>query len=129
MSEKLYSVIIGSGSYIPTRKITNADFMNHVFYEADGKKVGRGNEDVIRKFSDITGIFERRYVTDDLVLTGHSKPTPILPAWFSLAGRITTKPHLLLSAMFWLGAGTGNDTEGTRGQYAFGLELTCWLLS
>lgn len=67
MSEKLYSVIIGSGSYIPTRKITNDDFLNNVFYELDGKKLTRGNEEIIRKFSEITGIFERRYVTNDLV--------------------------------------------------------------
>ena len=67
MGEKIYSVIIGSGSYIPTRKISNNDFMNHVFYETDGKKVDKDNEIIIRKFSEITGIFERRYVTDDLV--------------------------------------------------------------
>jgi len=67
MSEKIYSVIIGSGSYIPTRKITNDDFLNHQFYEADGKKIETDNKVIIRKFSEITGIFERRYVTDDLV--------------------------------------------------------------
>src|SRR6266436_3453661 len=66
MSEKIYSVIIGSGSYIPTRKITNADFMNHSFYEADGKRIDKNNEEIIRKFSEITGIYERRYVTEDL---------------------------------------------------------------
>ena len=63
----IYSVIIGSGSYIPTRKIANADFMDKVFYDAEGKKLTKTNEEIIRKFSDITGIFERRYVTDDLV--------------------------------------------------------------
>jgi 3-oxoacyl-[acyl-carrier-protein] synthase III len=67
MSEKIYSVIIGSGSYIPTRKIKNEDFMDHVFYEQDGKKIPTKNEVIIRKFSEITGIFERRYVTADLV--------------------------------------------------------------
>lgn len=67
MSEKIYSIIAGSGSYIPTRKVTNADFINNVFYELDGKKVDKCNEEIIRKFSDITGIYERRYVTDDLV--------------------------------------------------------------
>ncbi len=67
MSKKIFSIITGSGSYIPTHKITNDDFMNHVFYEADGKKIDKGNEVVVRKFSEITGILERRYVTDDLV--------------------------------------------------------------
>jgi 3-oxoacyl-[acyl-carrier-protein] synthase-3 len=62
-----YSVIIGSGSYIPSRKITNDDFKNHVFFDSEGKKLAKPNEEIIRKFSDITGIRERRYVTDDLV--------------------------------------------------------------
>ena len=35
---------------------------------------------------------------------------------------------LLGGELLWLGAGTGNDTEGTGGQYVFGVELTCWLL-
>ncbi len=67
MSEKIYAVIIGSGSYIPTHRITNDSFLNNVFYEADGKKIETDNKVIIRKFSEITGIFERRYVTDDLV--------------------------------------------------------------
>src|SRR5437016_3308799 len=67
MSEKVFSVIAGSGSYIPTRVIKNDDFTDHIFYEADGKKIERDNKEIIRKFSEITGIFERRYVTDDLV--------------------------------------------------------------
>jgi 3-oxoacyl-[acyl-carrier-protein] synthase-3 len=62
-----YTVITGSGCYLPERKITNADFMNHTFFDAEGKKLTKSNEEVIRKFSDITGIVERRYVTDDLV--------------------------------------------------------------
>jgi 3-oxoacyl-[acyl-carrier-protein] synthase-3 len=67
MASTLYSVIRGSGSYIPTERITNDYFLDHTFCEADGKPIKRPNEEVIRKFSDITGILERRYVTDDLV--------------------------------------------------------------
>jgi len=67
MSKELYSVIIGSGSYIPTRRITNEDFLQHTFFDADGKKLENQNEEIIKKFSDITGIYERRYVTDDQV--------------------------------------------------------------
>ncbi|MCX6292355.1 MAG: ketoacyl-ACP synthase III [Bacteroidetes bacterium] len=63
----LYSVIVGSGSYIPTRKIMNADFRDHIFYDSDGIQLTKSSEEIIQKFSDITGIFERRYVTDDLV--------------------------------------------------------------
>jgi len=63
----IYSVIIGSGSYIPTRVISNNDFTHHSFYDESGNKLSRATEDVIRKFSDITGIFERRYVNGDQV--------------------------------------------------------------
>ncbi|MEO8147790.1 MAG: ketoacyl-ACP synthase III [Bacteroidia bacterium] len=62
-----YSVIVGSGSYIPTRIIRNEDFLSSVFYDSNGKKLERSNEEIIRKFEEITGISERRYVTDDLV--------------------------------------------------------------
>jgi 3-oxoacyl-[acyl-carrier-protein] synthase-3 len=62
-----YSVIIGSGSYIPTRRIKNEDFLQHIFYDIEGKKLSKPNEEIIQRFSDITGMLERRYVTDDLV--------------------------------------------------------------
>jgi 3-oxoacyl-[acyl-carrier-protein] synthase III len=61
-----HSIITGTGSYIPTRKIVNAYFLDHDFYGADGKKLARPNAEIIAKFQEITGIQERRYVTDDL---------------------------------------------------------------
>jgi 3-oxoacyl-[acyl-carrier-protein] synthase-3 len=67
MVSNFHSVISGSGCYLPTRKIANEDFLNHTFFDAEGKKLTKPNEEIIRKFSDITGIKERRYVTDDLV--------------------------------------------------------------
>ena len=60
------AVIVGSGSYIPTQKILNADFLDHTFYDADGKLLQKENEEIIRQFEHITGIQERRYITDDL---------------------------------------------------------------
>lgn len=63
----IFSVIRSSGSYIPTQRIPNAHFVNHSFYGSDGKPLLAENGEIIRKFSDITGIYERRYVTDDLV--------------------------------------------------------------
>mgnify|MGYP000928837811 CR=1 FL=1 len=44
MQEKIYSIIVGSGRYIPTQRITNSDFNKHSFYEADGKPIKRPNE-------------------------------------------------------------------------------------
>jgi len=65
--KKIYTVIIGSGSYIPTRIISNNDFLSNSFFDENGHKLTRATEEIIPKFSDITGILERRYVTADLV--------------------------------------------------------------
>ena len=67
MNQERYSIIIGSGSYIPTRKVTNEDFINNTFYAQDGSRLQKTNEEIISQFEHITGIKERRYVTDDLV--------------------------------------------------------------
>jgi 3-oxoacyl-[acyl-carrier-protein] synthase-3 len=64
---KRYSIIAGSGSYIPTRVVANTDFADHEFYDQDGSRLPKSNEEIISKFEQITGISERRYVTDDLV--------------------------------------------------------------
>jgi 3-oxoacyl-[acyl-carrier-protein] synthase-3 len=64
MDTNLFSVIIGSGSYIPTLKISNDYFLNHVFYDKDGTALSKPNKDIIQQFEKITGIQERRYVSD-----------------------------------------------------------------
>jgi 3-oxoacyl-[acyl-carrier-protein] synthase III len=63
----LYSVITGTGSYIPTRQIKNVDFLDNEFYDINGKKLDKTNQEIIDKFFEITTIEERRYVTDNLV--------------------------------------------------------------
>ena len=67
MSVNRYSVIIGTGSYLPKRKVPNADFLDFEFYESNGSKIDKDNEYIVDKFKEITTIEERRYVTDDLV--------------------------------------------------------------
>lgn len=62
----LQSVIIGTGSYIPTRIVANTEFLSREFYDADGKRIEKPNQDIIATFESITGIQERRHVTDDL---------------------------------------------------------------
>ena len=59
--------ITGSGSYIPTEIVTNKDFTKHVFLNDDGTPFPLPNEVITEKFYDITGIEERRYVTDNLL--------------------------------------------------------------
>lgn len=63
---KTWSAIIGSGSYIPEQRIINEDFLHREFYSQDGARIGKSNEEIIQQFYKITGIKERRYVSDEL---------------------------------------------------------------
>ncbi len=67
--KKTYAVITGSGSYIPRQVVKNSDFLNHELYEGVGKRIEKDNEEIIDKFVQITDIHERRYLTDDLVMS------------------------------------------------------------
>ncbi len=66
MVKKIYSIIKGSGCYIPKKKILNKNFLDHVFYDAEGNKISTPNSETINKFEKITEIRERRYVEKDL---------------------------------------------------------------
>jgi 3-oxoacyl-[acyl-carrier-protein] synthase-3 len=66
MESPIRSVIEATGSYIPTRIITNEHFLENRFHDESGSVIERSNEDIIAKFEAITGIRERRYVTEDL---------------------------------------------------------------
>lgn len=59
--------ITGSGSYIPGVTMKNSDFSDHLFLNEDGTPLKTPPETVIRKFKDITGIEERRYVEENLL--------------------------------------------------------------
>lgn len=67
MSTDIYSIITGIGSYVPTKVVKNEDFLKNEFYGPDGRILEKSNKEIINKFEEITGITERRYVTDDLV--------------------------------------------------------------
>ncbi len=67
MSKLVYSVITGSGSYIPTKTVKNEDFLSSAFFDDKGIPLTKSNDELILKFYEITGIKERRYITDDLV--------------------------------------------------------------
>jgi len=60
------SIIIGTGSYIPSEVKKNDDFTSHEFYTADHKRIDAPQKEILEKFKQITGIEERRYVTKDL---------------------------------------------------------------
>lgn len=55
------SIISGVGSYLPTLRITNQDFIAHRFYKGIDQPFEDSNEVIIQKFKEITGIEERRY--------------------------------------------------------------------
>lgn len=59
-------VITGTGCYIPTEVVTNHDFAENKFYDTNGDPFDIDHEEIAEKFKAITGINERRYVTDDL---------------------------------------------------------------
>jgi 3-oxoacyl-[acyl-carrier-protein] synthase-3 len=59
------SVIRGVGSYLPTLRISNQDFIAHRFYKEIDIPFEESNEVIIQKFKEITGIQERRYAQKD----------------------------------------------------------------
>lgn len=61
----LRSVISGIGSYFPSRRVTNQDFLNHEFYTRTGKKVEKSTENIVEKLRQISGIRERRYIGEE----------------------------------------------------------------
>lgn len=62
----LNSVIIGTGSYIPTNVVSGDAFLESSFYD-NGLKLDKDITEIISKFSEITEIIERRYVDEDQV--------------------------------------------------------------
>lgn len=67
MNRTIYSVITGTGSYIPTRVVKNEEFLSTQFYETNHQPILKDNSEIIEKFFEITTIAERRYATDDQV--------------------------------------------------------------
>lgn len=58
--------LTGSGSYIPTKVITNNDFDSFDFRDENGEKLKDSNQRIAFKLQQITGIEQRRYVEDNL---------------------------------------------------------------
>ncbi len=64
MKKYLNTIITGTGSYVPGRIVKNSEFVNQTFFEKDESLIESPGEDVVRKFRDITGIYERRWVEE-----------------------------------------------------------------
>ena len=63
--KKIYSVITGTGSFVPEKKVKNSDFLSHEFYDSSGVKLPNPNQEIVDKFLEITTISERRHVDDE----------------------------------------------------------------
>ena len=57
--------ITGTGSAIPPKVVKNEDFIQYHFLDEKGQPFSISNEEIIQKFSSITGIQERRYASAD----------------------------------------------------------------
>ena len=67
MTKQVYTRIVGTGSYIPTRTIGNEYFNNYTFFDPSTKApFDKDNDEIIRKFKEITNISERRWISDEL---------------------------------------------------------------
>ena len=62
----IYSIITGTGSYIPSNCIKNKVFLSNDFYDSKGEKIDKSHQEIIDKFQEITTITERRHVTDNM---------------------------------------------------------------
>ncbi|MEN9987168.1 MAG: hypothetical protein RLZZ585_207 [Bacteroidota bacterium] len=60
------AIINGVGSYIPEITVKNEDFLKHQFHSDYQKIITEDSRSIIRKFEKITGISERRYVSEAL---------------------------------------------------------------
>lgn len=62
----LRTVITGIGSYIPTDIKTNQSFLSNEFYNENKSPIETEASEIVDKFKIITGIEERRYVSEDM---------------------------------------------------------------
>ena len=66
-NQQICSVITGSGRYVPGRVIANEDFLDHSFFDTEGKRIQKPTKDIVATLEKITHIKERRYLEKDLM--------------------------------------------------------------
>jgi len=67
MTKRVYTKIVGTGSYLPSRTIGNDYFRNYTFFDHCTKEpFEKTNDEIIQKFKEITNISERRWISDEL---------------------------------------------------------------
>jgi 3-oxoacyl-[acyl-carrier-protein] synthase III len=67
VNQRITCQFIGTGSYVPERRVTNAEFLAWKFFLPDGVPLDAAdNARMVAKFLEITEIAERRWAPDDL---------------------------------------------------------------
>lgn len=67
MTRRVTCQFIGTGSYLPERRVTNAEFLDRRFFRPDGAPLDPAdNARLVARFYEITGIAERRWAPDEL---------------------------------------------------------------
>lgn len=61
----IYSVITGTGSYVPPVVMKNEDFLSYEFYDDLGEPILTPTNQIVEKFKDITTIETRRYASEE----------------------------------------------------------------
>lgn len=63
----IHTVISATGSYIPPVRVPNDYFLDHEFRGPNGEPIDKPSAQILKQFESITGIRERRFITDDVV--------------------------------------------------------------
>ncbi len=67
MTPRITTQFVGTGSHVPERRVPNAAFLDHAFFQPDGVPLDPSdNARLVTKFVEITGITERRWTCDDM---------------------------------------------------------------
>jgi 3-oxoacyl-[acyl-carrier-protein] synthase-3 len=67
MTKRVYTKIVGTGSYLPSRTIGNEYFSDFTFFDqCTNQPFDKSNDEIIRKFKEITNISERRWISNEL---------------------------------------------------------------
>ncbi|MDO5656692.1 MAG: ketoacyl-ACP synthase III [Flavobacteriaceae bacterium] len=60
------AVITGSGHFLPPNVVRNDYFLDYEFYDEQGNRIDKSNEEIIAKLKEITEIEERRYANPEM---------------------------------------------------------------
>src|SRR5258708_4634347 len=66
MFGQMRTVILGTGRFIPANIKSNCDFTIHDFYDERQQRIPNAATEIVRKFEQVTGIYERRNADSEM---------------------------------------------------------------